>query len=258
MGNVVIPIPPLEIQNEIVKILDVFKNMEAELEAELEARKKQFEYYLNEIFNFKFHQTSVEFKTLEEIGIEFFRGSGITKNQLSTHGFPCIRYGEIYTKFNFHFNECQSHVNESTLTSKKYFEYGDILFAITGEKIEDIAKAIAYTGKERCLAGGDIVVMKHNQNPKYISYALSTNNLIKQKIKGKIKSKVVHASLSDIKNLIIPIPPIDIQNQIADFLDRFNILCNDLTAGLPAEIEARRKQYEYYRDKLLSFKELEN
>lgn len=100
--------------------------------------------------------------------------------------------------------------------------------------------------------------MKHNQNPKYISYALSTNNLIKQKIKGKIKSKVVHASLSDIKNLIIPIPPIDIQNQIADFLDRFNILCNDLTAGLPAEIEARRKQYEYYRDKLLSFKELEN
>jgi len=110
-------------------------------------------------------------------------------------------------------------------------------------------------GREKCFAGGDIVVMKHNQNPKYIAYALSTTDAQTQKSKGKVKSKVVHSSIPALKEVIIPIPPLAEQERIASILDRFDALTTDLASGLPAEIVARRKQYEYYRDRLLTFNE---
>jgi type I restriction enzyme S subunit len=113
-------------------------------------------------------------------------------------------------------------------------------------------------GYDKCFAGGDIVVMKHNQNPKYISYALSTANAQVQKSKGKVKSKVVHSSIPALKEITIPIPPLEEQARIVDILDRFDALTTDIANGLPAEIAGRQKQYEYYRDKLLSFKENTN
>ena len=179
---------------------------------------------------------------LGQIATEIFRGSGITRDQITESGVPCVRYGEIYTTYGIHFDKCISHTTIEKISNPKYFEHGDILFAITGEKVEDIAKSTAYVGNARCLAGGDIVVLKHNQNPKYLSYALATSDAVRQKTKGKVKSKVVHSSVPAIKEIEIP-----------KILDRFDRLCNDLSEGLPAEIEARQKQYEYYRDKLLSF-----
>ena len=166
---------------------------------------------------------------------------------------PCVRYGEIYTKYGEWFDVCVSHSMPEKVASPKYFEHGDILFAITGESVEDIAKSTAYVGHEKCLAGGDIVVMKHNQDPKYISYALSTTNARMQKGAGKVKSKVVHSSIPSIRDIKIPVPPLHVQREIVRILDRFNTLCTDISEGLPAEIEARCKQYEYYRDKLLDF-----
>ena len=88
-----------------------------------------------------------------------------------------------------------------------------------------------------------------------MSYVLATADAIRQKTKGKIKSKVVHSSVPAIKEIEIPLPPIEEQERIVKILDRFDKLCNDISEGLPAEIEARQKQYEYYRDKLLSFDE---
>lgn len=193
---------------------------------------------------------------LGDIGIDFYRGNGIKRNEVTNDGIPCVRYGEIYTNYEIAFTDCISHTDVSYITNPKYFEHGDILFAITGESIEDIAKSIAYLGSDKCLAGGDIVVMKHNQNPRYLSYALSTLDAIKQKGKGKIKSKVVHASVPSIKEIEIPLPSLEEQEKIANILDNYRFLCNDISSGLPAEIEARQKQYEYYRDKLLTFKEL--
>ena len=170
-------------------------------------------------------------------------------------GVPCVRYGEIYTAYGIWFDRCISHTKMEYVQSPKFIDKGDILFAITGESVEEIAKSTAYIGEERCLAGGDIVVMKHNQDPKYLSYALSTVNAQRQKSKGKVKSKVVHSSVPAIKDILIPLPPLAEQKRIVAILDRFDSLCNSLTEGLPAEIALRKKQYEYYRDKLLSFKE---
>ena len=185
----------------------------------------------------------VEYKTLGEIATDVYRGAGITREQVCEAGTPCVRYGEIYTTYGVWFEKCVSHTDETLLTSKKYFGYGDILFAITGESVEDIAKCCAYIGHETCLAGGDIVVLKHNEDPKYLAYALSTMDAQRQKSKGKVKSKVVHSSVPDIKAIKVPIPPLPVQREIVHILDNFT--------ELTAELTVRRQQYAYYRDKLL-------
>ena len=99
---------------------------------------------------------------------------------------------------------------------------------------------------------------KHKQNPKYLSYALETADAVKQKGKGRTKSKVVHSNVPAIEQIELPIPPLDIQARIVEKLDIFKTMYTDLSYGLPAEIEARQKQYEYYRDQLLNFKRLDN
>lgn len=178
----------------------------------------------------------VEYKTLGEVATDIYRGAGIKRDQIRKTGTPCVRYGEIYTTYGIFFDSCVSYTDESLLTTKKYFEYGDILFAITGESVEDIAKSCAYVGHEKCLAGGDIVVLKHNEDPKYLSYALATADARRQKSFGKSKNKVVHSSVPAIKSINLTF----------------------LTTELAAELAARQKQYEYYRDLLLTFKSNES
>ena len=186
----------------------------------------------------------VEYKKIEDIAVDIFRGAGIKRDEVTSEGVPCVRYGEIYTTYNIWFDKCVSHTKVDYVKTPKYFEYGDILFAITGESVEEIAKSIAYIGHDKCMAGGDIVVLKHNQNPKYLSYALSTVNAQKQKSAGKVKSKVVHSSVPAIKAITIPIPPLEVQAEIVRILDKFTELTTELTH--------RKKQYEYYRESLLS------
>ena len=158
-----IPVPPLEVQCEIVHILDDFTLLSAELSAELKARKEQFNYYRDELIK---TAHGAKYKTLSEIATDMYRGSGIKRDEVTETGIPCVRYGEIYTTYNVLFDSCASYTDEAKQKSKKYFEYGDVLFAITGESVEEIGKSTVYLGKEKCLAGGDIVVMKHNENPK--------------------------------------------------------------------------------------------
>ena len=191
----------------------------------------------------------VEYKTIGEIAVDIYRGTGIKRDQVTEDGIPCVRYGEIYTTYGVWFEKCKSHTQLEQVKSPKYFEHGDILFAITGESVEDIAKCCAYIGNEKCLAGGDIVVLKHNEDPKYISYALSTLDAQKQKSAGKVKSKVVHSSVPSIKAINLPVPPLEVQREIVHILDSFVLL----TAELTAELTARKKQYEFYRNKLLTF-----
>ena len=100
----------------------------------------------------------VEYKRLGDIAIDIYRGSGIRRVEVTENGIPCVRYGEIYTTYGVWFDKCVSHTVLENVSSPKYFGHGDILFAITGESVEDIAKSTVYVGKEKCLAGGDIVI----------------------------------------------------------------------------------------------------
>ena len=229
LKNLSIPIPPLSEQKGIVDYLDSsfakIDKLKENAAKNLEEAKALFQSALKDALEPK---EGWEEKTLEHIATEMYRGSGIKRDQVTEEGISCVRYGEIYTTYNYFFDVCKSHTNEGIITSKKYFENGDILFAITGESVEEIGKSIAYLGKEKCLAGGDIVVMKHNQNLKFLSYALSTPNAIKQKGYGKTKLKVVHTNIPSLKTIKIPIPSIQEQIKIAEFLDSLNEKVNTL------------------------------
>ena len=194
----------------------------------------------------------VEYAKLGDFATQWYRGAGIKKDEVGQEGIPCIRYGEIHTAYKIWFDKCVSHTDEAKQPSKKYADYGDILFAITSEDIPFIGNSVAYVGKERIMVGGDIVVMKHTQNPKYISYALSTIDAVSQKGKGKVKSKVVHINVPSLKEIIIPLPPLPVQEEIVRILDNFT----ELQAELQAELQKRKQQYNYYLDNLLNFKNI--
>ena len=191
----------------------------------------------------------VEYMKLGGFATQWYRGAGIKKDEIGQEGIPCIRYGEIHTIYKIWFDKCVSHTDETKQPSKKYADYGDILFAITSEDIPFIGNSVAYMGKERIMVGGDIVVMKHTQNPKYISYALSTIDAVSQKGKGKVKSKVVHTNVPSLKEIVIPVPPLLVQEEIVRILDTFT----ELQAELQAELQKRKQQYNYYLDNLLNF-----
>ena len=202
----------------------------------------------------EFCPDGVEYKKIGEIATNIFRGSGIKREDVTEDGVPCVRYGEIYTTYGIWFDKCVSHTHIDKVQSPKFFEHGDILFVITGESVEDIAKSTAYVGHDKCLAGGDIVVVKHNQDPKYISYALATMDARKQKSAGKVKSKVVHSSVPSISGIVIPVPPLPVQREIVRILDNFTELTAELADKLTAEMTARQRQYEHYNSILLDFK----
>lgn len=148
------------------------------------------------------------------------KGSGITKEDVILCGnIQCIRYGEIYSKYDRQVIECLSATNIDRIDSPKYISQGDILFAGTGELIEEIGKNIVYLGEKPCLAGGDIIILKHSQNPVFLNYALGSIYAQAQKSFGKIKLKVVHISAEAIGNILIALPSTEEQEAIADYLD---------------------------------------
>lgn len=161
-----------------------------------------------EVKRFKFVATSLE------------KGAGITKEEVFEDGdTPCVRYGEIYSKYNQSFSNCISKTYSSKIPVQKYFTNGDILFVGTGELVEEIGKCIAYLGNENCLAGGDIIIAKHNQNPSFLSYAMNSSYAQNQKSRNKAKLKVVHISATEIGDVQILLPPIPEQESIAKMLD---------------------------------------
>lgn len=155
-------------------------------------------------------------KRAKYVATSLVKGSGITKEEVFEDGdIQCVRYGEIYSKYDCAFVSAFSKTKKEILSSPQYISYGDILFAGTGELVEEIGKNIVYLGTEPCLAGGDIVVMSHNQNPEYLNYALYGACSQTQKSRGKAKLKVVHISATEIGNVVVALPPLDEQEEIA-------------------------------------------
>ncbi|MFY4765325.1 restriction endonuclease subunit S [Campylobacter sp. GB48] len=252
-----IPIPPLEVQEEIVKILDTFTKLEAELEAELEARRRQYEYYRNKLLSFEYLDKNgggYELKMLGEVG-NFTRGSGLQKKDLLDFGIPCIHYGQIHTYYNNYTYTTKSFVDFESAKKLKKAKKGDLIIAGASENIEDICKAIVYLGENNVCISGDSFAFSHSLNPKYVGYVFQSERFIEYKKKYAQGTKVMRLSIERLKQFQIPIPPLATQEKIVSILDKFHTLTTDLQSGIPAEIKARKKQYEYYRNKLLTFKE---
>lgn len=251
-AKVSIPLPPLPVQEEIVRILDKFTTLEAELEAELDCRKRQYEYYRDKLLNKSKSENEYKRVKLGEIGT-FTRGRRFVHADDRDEGIPCIHYGELYTHYGVWADKVKTHINPELTTNFRYADKNDVIIVAAGENNVDIGIGVAWLGNEKVAVHDACFIFKHNQNPKFISYALRTYDY-HQQIKSKVsQGKICSISADGLANAEIPLPPLDVQERIVNVLDNFEQLCNDLGIGLPAEIEARKKQYEYYRNKLLSF-----
>lgn len=257
MATIKVAIPPLPVQEEIVRVLDTFTALEAELEAELEARKRQYEYYRNKLLTFDENTTEggkIKFMQLGDVGT-FIRGNGLQKKDFTDTGVGCIHYGQIYTYYGTFAERTKSYVSNELAEKLKKARTGDLIIATTSENVEDVGKAVAWLGDENICISGDAFIYHHNQNPKYMSYLFQTNSFFEQKKKCITGVKVMRINDVAMSKFKFGFPPLEEQERIVAILDKFDSLVNDISEGLPAELTARRQQYEYYRNKLLTFDE---
>ena len=230
IGSIKIPVPPLPVQSEIVRILDNF----AELTAELTARRKQYEYYRNELLTVS---DNIEYKTLPEISENLDRQrKPVTKGNREAGEYPYYGASGIVD-----------------YVSDYIFDGDYLLVSEDGANLLARNTPIAFSISGKNWVNNHAHVLKFDtaEMQKYVEIYLNSIDLGKY-ISGGAQPKLNQDNLNKIS---IPVPPFDKVKIIVTILEKFNALCNDLTSGLPAEIEARKKQYEYYRDKLLTFKE---
>lgn len=199
---------------------------------------------------------AVEWKALGEIG-NFIRGNGMQKKDFVEVGFPAIHYGQLYTRYGLSAESTFTFVPEVLANRLRKAKRNDLLLATTSENDEDVVKPLAWLGEVVAISG-DMMLFRHDQNAKYLAYSFQTNIFQEQKKKYITGAKVRRVSSGDLAKIVVPIPcpgnpqkSLEIQAEIVRILDAFTALTTELTT----ELTARKKQYNYYRDQLLSFEE---
>lgn len=248
--SIQLPVPPLEVQREIVRILDNFTFLTAELAAELATRQKQYEYYRDLLLTFKPNESTILNERTNELELsgairwmklgdiaDVGTGNGNTNEGLDTGKYPFfVRSQDIKYKNEYDFDET------AIITSGDGVGVGKIFHFVSGK----------YALHQRAYR---VHITSDNVLPKYFFYYFK-NSFLTYISKASFHSSVTSIRRPMMINFPVPVPTLEVQQRIVDILDRFETLCNDISSGLPAEIEMRQKQYEYYRDKLLTFKEL--
>lgn len=252
-----IPLPPMEVQNEIVRILDCFTQLEAELEAELDCRKRQYEFYRDQLLSFDKlippERNNVVWKKLSEVGT-FIRGKRFVRTDIVEHGVPCIHYGDIYTYYGLTAQRTRTFLMPEKAAKMRFAQKNDVIIVAAGENNMDIGVGVAWIGDEKVAVHDACFIFRSDLHPRYLSHYLRGSDYHIQIKKYVSEGKICSISAQNLGKAVIAIPPLKEQERIANILDRFESLTTSLQHGLPAEIAARRQQYEYYRDKLLDFK----
>ena len=246
------PEKSLAIQAEIVRILDKFTALTAELTAELTMRKKQYNYYRDQLLSFDNEDVPHLPMGQKDIG-EFIRGGTFQKKDFMDAGVGCIHYGQIYTYYGTYTKKTKTHISAALAKKCKKAQKGNLIIATTSENDEDVCKAVAWLGSDDIAVSSDACIYKHNLNPKYVSYYFQTEQFQNQKRQYITGAKVRRVNADNLSKILIPVPSMAVQERIVSILDKFDTLTNSITEGLPREIELRQKQYEYYRDLLFSF-----
>lgn len=256
-----LPIPPLPVQTEIVRILDTFTALTAELTAELNMRDKQYKHYLDSLLNFNnINGLNREGggRPLSELGI-LVRGNGLQKKDFTESGVPAIHYGQIYTYYGTFARKTKSFVSPELAKKLKKVDMGDVVITNTSENIEDVGKAVVYLGKTQAVTGGHATIFKPNKEilGEYFAYFTQSKLFHRAKRKYAKGAKVIDVSATDMGKIKIPVPSLEEQKRIVAILDKFETLTHSISEGLPKEIKLRQKQYEYYRNMLLNFPKAE-
>jgi type I restriction enzyme S subunit len=247
-----IPVPPLEVQRAIVEVLDAFSKLEAELEAELEARKQQYEHYKSGAFELSSETTQVPLGEL----VDLLQGFAFKSSMYVESGIRIVRISDVQ-KGAMSNKDLKYYPESAEDEIARYkLNTGDLVMSLSGS-----------VGRVAMLAESDLPAVLNQRvacirpnTPRvitrYLFHYLNTNHFEQEAIASTSGGTVKNLSSRWLKEILIPLPTIEAQERIVSILDKFDALVNDLSVGLPAELAARRQQYEYYRDKLLTFKEL--
>ena len=257
VARFVIPLPPLSVQQEIVRILDKFTQLEAELEAELEARKRQYEYYRNKLLNFSEigGGTKVEWKTLGEVGeVTKLAGFEFTNYVKYNDIGKIIALRGLNVKGSLDLSDVK-YIDESDFSklnrSKLYIN--DMLFTYVGT----VGSVALIPENDKYYLAPNVARIRfldRKINPRFMFHYFQSDEFEKKQINRYLgSSSMKNLTMENIRKFQIPLPPLEEQQRIATILDKFDTLVNSISEGLPKEIALRRKQYEYYRERLLSF-----
>ncbi len=272
--NLIIPVPSLELQHEIVRILDSFTELTAELTAELTTRKKQYEYYRDLLLSFKpikerererelYRFTPIKWMRIEDVILSLKTGLNPRQNfrlNTSESNLPYVTGKDIYNN-SINVTERTDKISAKALlliNKRANLEKGLLLFASTGTGTVG-RMAIIESYENKWGISETLYAIKVDEKfvlTRFLMYYLYSNSAKDQFVPKISKGSVPHLKVKDLQDVKIPVPSLAKQERIVSILDRFDKLCNGISEGLPAEIAARQKQYEYYRDKLLTFKEL--
>nr|WP_282442851.1 MULTISPECIES: restriction endonuclease subunit S [unclassified Micrococcus] len=238
-----IPVPPPEIQCEIVRVLDKFTQLEVELEAELEARRAQYDYFFRDLLSFGSDEAKE--LTLGDIG-RVAMCKRVFKSETSDNGdVPFFKIGTFGGPPDAYISR---ELFESYRENFSFPSRGDVLISAAGT----IGRTVVYDGEEAYFQDSNIVWLDHDESIVTNAYLRHWYKVIQWATDGSTIRRLYNSNLLRARILV---PPPAEQDQIVEVLDKFDALVNDISIGLPAELNARRKQYEYYRDRLLTFKE---
>lgn len=272
--NYKLPVPPLEVQREIVRILDNFTFLTTELAAELAARQKQYEYYRDLLLTFKSNESTILNERTNELELSgaicWMKLGDIAEvsDYVANGSFATIRDNVQYKRnpdyamlirtvdFSNGFSKenavyIDKHAYDFLKKSKLYG--GEIIINNIGAGVGTVFKCPKLDVPMSLAPNAIMVKTPYNDFYYYWLQSKQGQSAIEKIV---AKSAMPKFNKTGFRNINIPVPPLEVQQRIVDILDRFDTLCNDISSGLPAEIEMRQKQYEHYRDKLLTFKEL--
>ena len=264
LKRVSVPVPPMQVQMEVVQLLYKFTELSESLKAELVARQKQYEYYRSRLLTFDVRKGRTINFCQRTLGEMFDFRNGLSKGkEFFEKGTPFIRYTDVYNHRTLRKKDITALV-ECTEDEKERLKVsrGDVLFTRTSETAEDIGwSSVMLDDMDDCVFNGFTIKATPKTKellPEYCAYCFSTSDFRQYVTKHCAFTTRASLTGNTIAQYRMTIPPLDIQSRIVNVLDNFEKICSDLNIGLPAEIEARQKQYEYYRDKLLTFAETGN
>ena len=260
-----IPIPSLETQEKIVEILDKFTNYVTELQSELQSRTKQYTYYRDKLLSEEY-LTKVTKEMEEDRRLNIFKldeifdfKNGLNKGkEFFGSGTPIVNYTDVYKNKKISSNILKGKVRVSTEELERYgIQRGDVFFTRTSETQEEIGKTSVLLDEVKDGVFSGFVLRARPITklllPEYCAYCFESTTFRRDIVRYSTYTTRALTNGSTLSKLKIPVPSLEIQSRIVQVLDNFEMVCNDLNIGLPKEIELRQKQYEYFREKLLTF-----
>ena len=250
-----IPVPSIAEQSRIVGVLDTFSASIENLKQQIAQRRKQYNWIIDHFYYSDKYEMikavdegKVQVKTMDEIGT-FIRGRRFVRTDIVQEGISCIHYGDMYTYYGVWADKTPTFLTKEKAAKLRFAQKGDVVIVAAGENDIDIGVGVAWLGENEVVVHDACFIYKHKMDPKYISYYLRSMNYHLQIRMGVVDGKICSISAKELGRTLVPVPSLPEQQRIVSILDTFEASI----ANLEQQLAQRERQYEYYRNKLLTF-----